>query len=61
MSLEDLQGMIRVVINGDTYQRYRAELAGKGPYVLEGVVESDSSGGDPFIRLERIWKVHADQ
>jgi DNA polymerase III alpha subunit len=61
MSLEDLQGMIRVVINGDTYRRYRAELSGRGPYVLEGVVQLDPSGGEPFIRLERIWKVHADQ
>ena len=61
MSLEDLQGMIRVVINGDTYQRYRAELASRGPYVLEGVVELDPSGGDPFIRAEKIWGVHADQ
>ena len=61
MSLEDLQGMIRVVIHADTYRRYQAELAGRGPNVLEGVVELDPSGGEPFIRLERIWKVQADQ
>ena len=29
-----------------------------GPYVLEGVVEFDQEKGEPFIRLERVWKAN---
>ena len=39
MSLEDLEGMLDVVISGDVYQRHRTALASHGPYVLEGRVE----------------------
>jgi len=57
MALEDLEGMLDVVILGEVYRRYRAALSGPGPYVLEGMVEFDPEKGEPFIRLERIWKV----
>ena len=57
MALEDLEGMLDVVILGEVYRRYRSALSGPGPYVLEGVVEFDPEKGEPFIRLERIWKV----
>jgi DNA-directed DNA polymerase III PolC len=57
MALEDLEGMLDVVILGEVYRRNRSALSGPGPYVLEGVVEFDQEKGEPFIRLERLWQV----
>jgi error-prone DNA polymerase len=57
MALEDLEGMLDVVILGEVYRRNRYALTGPGPYVLEGVVEFDQEQGEPFIRLERVWQV----
>ncbi len=55
MSLEDLEGMLEVVIPGGVYQQARSGLSGPGPYVIEGVVELDAERGEPFIRAEKIW------
>jgi DNA polymerase III subunit alpha len=57
MALEDLEGMLDVVILGDVYRRNRTALTGPGPYVLEGMVEFDQEKGEPFIRLERAWQI----
>jgi DNA polymerase-3 subunit alpha len=55
MSLEDLDGMLDVVINSEVYRRSKAALTTPGPYVVEGRVDLDSQRGEPFIRAERIW------
>ena len=55
MSLEDLEGMLDVVISADVYRRSKAALSTAGPYVVEGRVELDSQRGEPRIRAERIW------
>lgn len=55
MALEDLDGMLDVVIPGEVYQRYRTAFSGPGPYVLEGMVELNARQGEPVIRAERIW------
>lgn len=55
MSLEDLAGILDVVILGDVYLQHRAAFKTPGPYVLEGIVEFDTSRGEPAIRAERIW------
>jgi DNA polymerase-3 subunit alpha len=57
MSLEDLEGMLDVVITSDVYRRSRAALATAGPYVVEGLVKLDSQRGEPFIRAEKIWSL----
>ncbi|MCC6190321.1 MAG: hypothetical protein IT318_14930, partial [Anaerolineales bacterium] len=57
MSLEDLAGILDVVILGDVYLQHRAALKTPGPYVLEGTVEFDAGRGEPAIRAERIWLV----
>ncbi len=57
MALEDLEGMLDVVILGDVYRRSKAVLATPGPYFLEGIVEFDEEHGEPFIRADRIVKV----
>jgi DNA polymerase-3 subunit alpha len=55
MSLEDLEGMLDVVITAEVYRRSKAALSTAGPYVVEGKVDLDSQRGEPFIRAERIW------
>jgi DNA polymerase III alpha subunit len=55
MSLEDLEGMLDVVITAEIYQRSRAALSTGGPYVVEGRVDLDNQRGEPFIHAERIW------
>ena len=57
MSLEDLEGMVDVVLNADLHRRSRAELSGAGPYIVEGIVELDIERGEPFIRAQRIWNI----
>ena len=39
MSLEDLEGMLDIVIPGDVYQRNRGEFSGSGPYLIEGMIK----------------------
>jgi DNA polymerase III alpha subunit len=55
MSLEDLEGMLDVVITAEVYRRSKAALSTAGPYVVEGRVDLDSQRGEPFIRAEKIW------
>jgi len=55
MSLEDLEGMLDVVITAEVYRRSKAALSTPGPYVVEGRVDLDTQRGEPFIRAERIW------
>jgi DNA polymerase III alpha subunit len=54
MSLEDLEGMLDVVISSTVYQRCRAVLKEPGPYIVEGLVERDAANGEPFIRAGNI-------
>ncbi len=57
MALEDLEGVLDVVIFGDVYQRNRTALSGAGPFVIEGLVELDTARGEPVIRAERVYRV----
>jgi DNA polymerase III alpha subunit len=54
MALEDLEGMLDVVIPGMVYQRSRQALRGPGPYLIEGTVELSAAAGEPEIRAARI-------
>ncbi len=55
MALEDLEGMLDVMIPGEVYRRYREAFSGPGPYIIEGIVEWDPDRGEPIIRAERAW------
>lgn len=55
MSLEDLEGMLDVVITAEVYRRSKTALSTGGPYIVEGRVDLDSQRGEPFIRAEKIW------
>jgi DNA polymerase III alpha subunit len=55
MSLEDLEGILNVVIFPEVYNRLRREISGSGPYVVEGQVDIDQRVGEPYLRVEIIW------
>jgi DNA-directed DNA polymerase III PolC len=58
MSLEDLEGMIDVVISADIYRHHRDALAAPGPYLIEGTVELRRDETVPYLRAERIELLH---
>jgi hypothetical protein len=57
MALEDLEGMIDVLIPDAVYRRSRDAISDRYPFVLEGEVHLDPGRGEPFIRAERTWKL----
>jgi DNA polymerase III alpha subunit len=57
MTLEDLEGELEIVIPAPAHQRYRQEFSSRDPLVVEGALELDSEMGEPYIRVEKAWKI----
>jgi DNA polymerase III alpha subunit len=58
MTLEDLEGQLDIVIFDDIYRASKTTLThSSGPFVIEGIVETDSARGEPTLRAEKIWRV----
>ncbi|MFM8321891.1 MAG: DNA polymerase III subunit alpha [Chloroflexota bacterium] len=55
MSLEDLEGMLEIIIPAGVYRQGRNALDGPGPYLIEGTVEWDAERGEPLVRAEKVW------
>jgi DNA polymerase-3 subunit alpha len=54
MALEDLEGMLNVMIFSQIYRACRSAFSTPGPYIVEGMVELERELGEPFIRAERV-------
>ncbi len=54
MTLEDLEGMLDVILYDDAYRRSRSELKDTGPYIVEGQVEIDQETSEPVLRADRV-------
>jgi DNA polymerase III alpha subunit len=54
MSLEDLEGMLEVLIPSDVYRRGRSDLSTGQPFVVEGVMGIAADNAEPFLRASRI-------
>jgi DNA-directed DNA polymerase III PolC len=55
MTIEDLDGILDVVLFPDTYKRTpRAVFSGSNPFIIEGVIERNSSTQDPVLRASRV-------
>jgi DNA-directed DNA polymerase III PolC len=52
LTLEDLDGVLEIVIFPDVYRRYRAVLSTTAPILVDGVVEIEPERGEPFMRVE---------
>lgn len=58
MALEDLEGMLDVVLFDDAYRRSKAALKDSvGPFLVEGLLELDPQRGEPTLRAERIERL----
>jgi DNA polymerase-3 subunit alpha len=57
MSLEDLEGMLDVIIPGEVYQKYRGELSGPGPYLVEGMLDLNPNTSEPTVRATRFTRL----
>jgi DNA polymerase III alpha subunit len=57
MGLEDLEGMLRVIISAEVYRRCRPTIKGSGPYIIEGVLEMDDRQSEPVLHAERVWSI----
>jgi DNA-directed DNA polymerase III PolC len=57
MSLEDLEGMLDVIISAEVYRRCRPAFDESGPYIVEGALEMDPTSGEPILRAEKVWDI----
>jgi DNA-directed DNA polymerase III PolC len=57
LTLEDLSGMLDVVVFPDVYRRARSFIHTSAPILVTGVVERDASRGEPLLRAERVERI----
>ena len=57
LTLEDLEGVLNVIVFPKIYQLFRAELAGSAPLLIEGVMEQDPNREEPALHAEKIWRL----
>jgi DNA polymerase III alpha subunit len=57
LTLEDLEGMLDVVIYPDVYRRLPPRLAADEPLLVTGILETDPSRGEPVLRAERVERL----
>jgi DNA polymerase III alpha subunit len=57
MALEDLEGMLDVVIFSDVYRQAHISFSKPGPYLVEGTLEISGEESEPTLRAERIWQI----
>lgn len=57
MTIEDLEGVVNVIIQKSVYDHFRSALSDKGPYAIEGLVEISPDAEEATIRAEKIWRL----
>jgi DNA polymerase-3 subunit alpha len=57
LTLEDLVGMLDVVLFPDAYRQARAVIHSSEPLLVTGVVETDSTRGEPLLRAEKVARL----
>ncbi len=60
LSLEDMEGILDVIIFPNIYRRVQATIADlRQPVIVEGIMETDSNGQEPYLRAERIEPIQS--
>jgi len=54
LSLEDLTGMLDIILFPDVYRNAKTLLDKSIPLFVTGVIEFDASRGEPFLRAEKV-------
>ena len=57
LTLEDLAGMLDMVLFPDAYRRAQGVVHSSAPLLVTGVVEMDASRGEPMLRAEKVVKI----
>lgn len=57
LTLEDLSGMLDVVLFPDAYRQAHSFIHGTEPILISGVVEMDATRGEPLLKAERVEKI----
>ena len=55
LTLEDLSGMLDVVIFPDVYREAKRFLSSSAPFLVTGMMQMDESQGEPFLKAEKIF------
>lgn len=54
LSLEDLEGMLDVIIPGDVHRKYQQYLSGSGPFIITGDMTVNSATSEPQLLATAI-------
>ncbi len=54
LTVEDLSGMLDVILFPDAYRQARAALGSSAPLLVTGTMEMDAARGEPFLRTEKL-------
>jgi DNA polymerase III subunit alpha len=57
LTLEDLSGMLDVVLFPDAYRRSKEAVHSSAPLLVTGLVEMDASRGEPLLRAEKAVRL----
>jgi DNA polymerase III alpha subunit len=57
LTLEDLSGMLDVVLFPEAYRRARQVVHSSVPLLVTGVVEMDAARGEPLLRADSLARV----
>lgn len=57
MALEDLEGMLEVLIRAPVYRRCRLALRDAGPYLVDGTIEIDPQTNEAILQAEKIERL----
>jgi DNA polymerase-3 subunit alpha len=57
LTLEDLSGMLDVVLFPDAYRRAKDVIHSSEPLLVSGVVEMDANRGEPLLRAEKVIRL----
>jgi DNA polymerase-3 subunit alpha len=54
LSFEDLQGTLDAILFPEVYRQAKPFISSTKPFLLSGIVETDSARGEPFLRVEKV-------
>jgi DNA polymerase-3 subunit alpha len=54
LALEDLEGVLDVIIFPDVYRRVQGALSTGAPLLVTGMVEMDEDRGEPLLKAEKV-------
>jgi len=57
LTIEDLSGMLDVIIFPDVYQRTKTIVSSNSPMLITGTVEADGERDEPFLKAEKVERL----